>query len=379
VGTAPLLPGSAVRKDLGPSGLRKRLSLLLALLLALAGCAPPYLIHLGIGQGRIMLARRHYPDALRDPDLGARDKSLILIVQEAKRFGEETIGLARTDNFSSYVKLDRETVSWNVTAAEKTRLDPHRWWFPIVGHVPYKGYFSQERARSEARQLDEKGYDTHVGRVAAYSTLGYFADPIFSTFLRYPESALPELILHELTHSTLFIKGEVDFNEGFATFVGHKGGLAFLEQRYGEGSRALHEARERFRDELAFGAFVAQLCKKLQTLYDQDLPEDLTLAQRETIFEKEKQVFAELERSFSIRRYHAFAGADWNNAVILAHRRYYRDLPAFEKLYESMGEDLREVVSFFQEAKARGENPREALLRATGEAAKGDRRTVEGP
>ncbi len=368
-----------MQRHIGSPRVRKRLSLLLALLLVPAGCAPPYLIHLGIGQGRIMLARRHYPDALRDPDVGARDKSLILIVQEAKRFGEETIGLARTDNFSSYVKLEREAVSWNVTAAEKTRLAPHRWWFPIVGHVPYKGYFSLDRARREARRLDEKGYDTHVGRVAAYSTLGYFADPIFSTFLRFPESAVPELILHELTHATLFIKDEVDFNEGFATFVGHEGGLAFLEQRYGKTSRPLREARERFRDELAFGAFVAELCEKLETLYDQDLPEDLILARREEIFEKEKKVFTELERSFSTRRYRAFAGAGWNNAVILAHRRYYRDLPAFEKLYESMGSDLREVVSFFREAKERGENPREALLRATGEAAEDDGGRVATP
>jgi predicted aminopeptidase len=368
-----------VQGHLVPSGIHKRLPLLLALLLVPSGCSTPYLIHLAIGQGRIMLARRNYQEALRDPELGARDKSLILIVQEARRFGEERIGLARTDNFSSYVKLDRDTVCWNLTAAEKTRLEPHLWWFPIVGHVPYKGYFSLERARREARRFDEKGDDTYVGRVAAYSTLGYFADPIFSTFLQFPESELPELILHELTHATIFIKGEVDFNESLATFVGHEGGLAFLEQRYGKGSRQLREARERFRDEMAFGAFVEALCEELKTLYDQDLSEDLVLVRREEIFKKEKKAFAELERSFSSRRYQAFARADWNNAVILAHRRYYRDLPALEKLYKIKGKNLRKVVSFFLEAQKRGENPREALLRASGEAAKSDGERVEGP
>jgi predicted aminopeptidase len=356
VGTPFLLPGFEARAAFRPSPIGRRLPLIAALFLATTSCSPPYLIHLGIGQGRIMLAKRHYPDALRDPDLAARHKSMILLVQEAKRFGEEVLGLARTDNFSSYVILDRDAVSWNVTAAEKTRLDPHRWWFPIVGHVPYKGYFSLGRAQREARRLAEKGYDTHVGKVAAYSTLGYFSDPIFSTFLGYPESALPELILHELTHATLFIKGEVELNEGLATFVGQKGGLDFLEQRYGADSRLLRDARARVRDERAFGAFITRLC---------------TLARREKIFEEEKHALVELEWSFSGKRYRAFAEADWNNAVILAHRRYYGDLPAFEKLYTDLGADLKRVLAFFREARERGERPREALLRATEGPAKG--------
>ena len=357
---------------------RRVLGLLpLVLIMSLSGCSTPYLIHLGIGQSRIMLARKDYPAVLKDPDIGTPAKSLMLVIQEVKNFGEETLGLKKTDSFGSYVKLDREAVSWNVMAAEKTSLESYEWWFPIVGRVPYKGYFSTTRAEKEARRLAEKGYDTYVGGVTAYSTLGYFADPVFSTFLRFPESEIPELILHELTHATLFIKGEVDFNEGFATFVGHKGGLAFLEERFGPDSEPLQEATARFRDEVMFGKFIANLSDKLEALYKEGHPEDRTLQERETIFNEGKHAFVDLQNSFTTKRYEGFAAAEWNNALILAHRRYDGDLPAFEKLYAQVGGDLQRMFDFFRDVKGRGENPLEALRRATLDAGEEDATTGE--
>lgn len=340
-----------------------RLLLLLPALPSLGGCSPPYLVHLGIGQSRIMLARTAYRDVLKDPGFAPRDKSMLLVVQEVKRYGEERMGLARTNNFDSYVKLNREAVSWIVLAAEKTKLESYEWWFPLVGRLPYKGYFSRERAREEANRMARRGFDTHVRAVTAYSTLGYFADPVFSTFLRYPESILPELILHELTHATLFVKGKVDFNEGFATFVGHKGGLAFLEARYGPDSPLVVEAEARFRDELAFGRFVGALSDRLEALYSGPWSRERMLARRAEIFEEEKLAFKELQQTFSHNRYDGFARAEWNNALILGHRRYYGELPQFEALYVNLGSDLRQVISYFIQADDRGEDPVDALRR----------------
>ncbi|MFQ5457288.1 MAG: aminopeptidase [Myxococcota bacterium] len=339
-------------------------------LLALPGCSPPYLVHLGIGQGRIMLAREGYRDVLKDPRFAPADKSMLLVIQEVKRFGEEEIGLAGTDNFDSYVRLNREAVSWIVLAAEKSKLVSHEWWFPFVGRVPYKGYFSKKRALEEADRMAARGFDTHVRPVAAYSTLGYFSDPVFSTFLRYPESNLPELILHELTHATLFVKGEVDFNEGFATFVGYKGGVSYLESRYGPGSPLVAEARARFRDDLAFGRFVSALSRRLEKLYDEALPLEASLSRRAAIFAEEKEAFRELRRSFAYNRYDAFVEAEWNNALVLGHRRYYGDLPRYEALYTNLGRDLGRVVAWFVDAEKRGEKPAEALRR--GAAMSGD-------
>jgi predicted aminopeptidase len=332
--------------------------------LVLPACSAPYLVHLGIGQSRIMLARRDYREVLRDPGVSAREKSLILLVQEAKRYGETEIGLARTPNFESYVQLDRTAVSWIVSAAERTRLEPHDWWFPIVGSVPYKGYFSKAAAEEEARGLAGKGLDTSVDDVAAYSTLGYFADPLFSTFARYPESAIPNLILHELTHATIFIKGEVDFDEGLATFIGNKAGVAFLEHRFGPQDARVAEARRRIADDVAFGAFIEALSERLEALYARKLPEARTLTEREAIFAEEKRRLVKLFRNNpSNRSYDEFIRSKWNNAVILANRRYYGDLPAFEKLYASRGGNLRRVLAFFREVEKRGEDPKLALRR----------------
>ena len=340
-----------------------RLLILLPALPSLGGCSPPYLVHLGIGQSRIMLARTAYRDVLQDPGFAPRDKSMLLVVQEVKRFGEERMGLAHTNNFDSYVKLNREAVSWIVLAAEKTKLASHQWWFPLVGRVPYKGYFSPERAREEAKRMARRGFDTHIQPVTAYSTLGYFADPVFSTFLRYPESILPELILHELTHATLFVKGQVDFNEGFATFVGHKGGLAFLEARYGPDSPLVEEAEARFGDELAFGQFISALSDRLEAFYSEPWPREEMLVRRTEIFQEERLAFKELQKSFSHNRYDGFAGAEWNNALILGHRRYDGELPQFEALYVNLGSDLRKVIDFFIQAEDRGEAPADALRR----------------
>ncbi|OGP83719.1 MAG: hypothetical protein A2Y95_03420 [Deltaproteobacteria bacterium RBG_13_65_10] len=342
-------------------GLGPRLFLIVAAVILTPACSAPYLIHLGIGQGRIMLARQDYRDALRDPALTSREKSLILLVQEAKRFGEEQIGLTRTDNFDTYVKLDRPAVSWTVTAAPQTRLESYQWWFPIVGRVPYKGFFSKDRALREARGLEAKGYETYVGGVAAYSTLGYFADPLFSTFLRYPEAEIPEIILHELTHATVFFKGSVDFNEGLATFVGNKAGVAFLEQRFGRDAPVARAARARVADDEIFGAFLEVLSKRLEALYARGLPEAQTLARRQAIFDEEKHAFERLRHGFSTHDYDAFARAQWNNALILAHRRYYGELAAFERIYASQGQDLGKFVAFFREVQKRGEDPMKAL------------------
>jgi len=344
---------------------------LIAALAAFPACSEPYLVHVSLGQARILLARRDVADVLRDPAVSGREKSLIRLAQDAKRYGEEEVGLRRTDNFDTYVRLDRNAVSWVVSGAERTRLEPYRWWFPIVGSVPYKGYFAKPRAQKEARRLAGKGYDTYLGGVADYSTLGYFADPIFSTFLRTPEAEIPELILHELTHATLFVRGEVDFDEGLATFVGNTAGVAFLEWRFGPGDARVREARARIADDMAFGAFIERVSRRLETLYDRGLPERETLARRDGIFREEKRVFEEVRKGFSTPLYNNFGREEWNNAVILAHRRYYGDLPAFERLYESKGKDLRRVVAFFLDAQARGENPKDALRRATGTAAVG--------
>ena len=317
---------------------------------------------------RILLARRDVTQVLGDPSVNPKEKSLIRLAREAKRYGEEQIGLRRTHNFDTYVRLDRKVVCWVVSAAGKTRLEAYRWWFPVVGTVPYKGYFERPRAEEGPAALQRgvrhdggrRGRLQHARLVRRSDLLDVSAvsgggDPQAEFFTSSPTRRSSS---RERSTST----------RGFATFLGNTAGLAFLARRFGPDDRRVREARARIADDVAFGAFIEKVSRRLEALYARKLPERETLARREEIFREEKRAFEETKKGFSTPIYDDFTRQEWNNAVILANRRYYGDLAAFERLYQAKGRDLRRVLEFFLDAQKRGEDPRSALRRATGTA-----------
>jgi predicted aminopeptidase len=289
----------------------KALAWLLPLLL-LPGC---YLVRQAEGQLSILFNLRDLDEMLADPSVPDETKSKLRFVREVKDFGEREMGLTRSDNYTAYYDTKGRPITWIVSACAKDRFEPYTWWFPIVGTVPYKGHFRREDAVAEARALEADGYDVHLGGAAAYSTLGYFTDPILSTMIDYPDEQLAALILHELTHGTVWLPGGTDFNEGLASFVGWQGALEFARKRHGVGSveydravRAL--AAEELRDARAKEVFL-----KLAELYRSDAPD-------------------------KVARRDAVAGIRVNNAEILMMRRYGR-YDEWRARFEQAGGDWR--------------------------------------
>ncbi|GAA4415072.1 hypothetical protein GCM10023187_45240 [Nibrella viscosa] len=174
-----------------------------------------------------VLANPAYPDSL---------KRKIELIQEIKRFAIDSIGLNPSGSYTTYYEQHGQPILWVITASEPYRLVAHQWSFPFLGTFSYKGFFEKPRAEKEEAELKKEGLDTRIGEVSAWSTLGFFNDPILSSMLERPVGRLAELIIHELTHGTLFIKNSLEYNENLADFVGEYGALRFMAQKYGKES-----------------------------------------------------------------------------------------------------------------------------------------------
>ncbi|MGE0529013.1 MAG: aminopeptidase, partial [Bdellovibrionales bacterium] len=187
------------------------------------GCQIGYYIHSAYHQTKLIHGRRPITWVLENSHLTPEQKRKLQLVRKVKEFGESKLGLARSRNYTTFVQLDEPYVTYIVQAAYALELKPYLWRFPLVGAVPYKGYFRRKLAEEEASSFDPEKFDTYVRGVSAYSTLGWFQDSVLSSMLRYEDHDLVELILHESIHTTLYIKNAAEFNERLATFLGHEG------------------------------------------------------------------------------------------------------------------------------------------------------------
>jgi predicted aminopeptidase len=221
--------------------------------------------------------------------------------------------------------------------------------------VTYKSFFTEEGVLKEKRFLEEKGLDTFVQQAGAYSTLGWLKDPIFSSMLRWDKATLTNLILHEMTHTTIYVKGQTDFNEQMATFVGNRGAIDFLTEKYGNGSQEVAEAIHNQEDDLLFSRWIDQACQRLSNFYSKEISREEKIKGREEIFCSLKEEFQEI--SFKTDCYKNFGKKDINNSVLLAYRRYVHRLENFDAVYEYLGNDLRKMIGFFKEVRASKEEP----------------------
>jgi predicted aminopeptidase len=346
-------------------------------LVALQGLGGCYLLKQGAGQLDILLYSRSVEEMLLDPSVPEAVKEKLALIQEIRDFGEREMGLRPSDNYTTYYDTSGRPITFIVTACPKDSFRPHTWWFPIVGEVPYKGFFSREDAIAEARELRAEGLDVSLGSAAAYSTIGYFRNPILSTMIEYPEPELVSLILHELTHGTIYLPGGADFNEGLANFTGWQGALEFARLKHGQGSpeydgTVLAFAREQVRDERAL-----ELFRRLDLLYRSGASREEKLSEREKIYgsfkeERRRELEAEREGMYA-RIKSGLAGEDdrlasserlrrledaipdgpVNHAVILNPRRYGRH-GELRRRFEQAGGDWR---AFFRALEVSAEKP----------------------
>jgi len=305
-----------------------------------------YFWHLTKGQMSLLWRAKPISRVLKDKDLDPQIRKRLEIFEGIRQFAKDEIGLAASRNYTTYVDIGRGPVSWNLVVCAKDQLTPKRWTYPVVGTVPYRGYFHQAEAEAERDRYEAEGYDTYLRPVSAYSTLGWFPDPILSTMLRYDEADLADLVIHELTHATLWIEGDVTFNESLASFVGEAGALIWLEKKYGKDAPVVLEVRDARADAVVFRLFMHEIATQLDSLYQSDLDRETKIIRRQAVFEGAKETYFTLPLRTNL--YDGFPQWELNNARMALYRVYRARTDIFQRVYEAVEERLPNAIAVFK-------------------------------
>lgn len=325
----------------------------------LASCSPEYVLRGGWEEANILSDSRPIEEVVADPSTEPEVREKLLLVRDARVYAQRQLGLDPGKSFTSYARLDSDTLVLVVSAAPELELRWKTWWFPIVGRLPYKGYFHFDKALEEAAKLEADGYDVYVRPSSAFSTLGWLPDPILSPSLREDSIGLVETVIHEITHTTYFPKGQARFNESFANFVGWRGSIEFFCDALADVDRC-DAAESRWHDMRLFGRFFNSIVEPLQELYASGEPEsELRAGKRRILDDAAIRFDDDVRPQLLSGRYRALDPDQLDNAWLLSRILYYTRLDDFETLYERYP-DLRSAVAALIE-KAGSGDPWEAL------------------
>jgi predicted aminopeptidase len=304
-----------------------------------------YLLRAAWEEMIILAGRRRITSVIRDPSTDSSTRVKLRVVLAARTFAADSVGLKVGDSFSSYTKLSRDTLVLLVQAAYKDRLARYTWWFPIVGSVPYKGYFDYDAARREGDRLKRDGLDVYLRPASAFSTLGVFADPILSTTLSEDSLELANTVVHETLHNTIYLRGQAVFNESFANFVGARGAAWFFRSRAATG--AGEETDARWSDTKLLGRFWAAMYATVDSAYKAH-PDDKSarIAARDSISARARIELVEtLGPQLRTIGPRALERVRLDYAALLARRVYMTDLELFDTVYEREDWDLRRTIA----------------------------------
>jgi len=256
----------------------------------------------------------------------------------------DSIQLAARESFTTYSQLQRDTLVLVLSGAYRDRLKSYTWWFPIVGRVPYKGYFDFDAARDAARKLGASGFDVYLRPSPAFSTLGFFNDPVLSTALSADTLDLANTVIHELTHNTFYASGQAVFNESFANFVGARGSAWFFRARGSPAAADLADAR--WLDDKVLARFWAQLYHVVDSAFKAHPTDSLArLAARDTLYSRaRRQLVDSVGPQLRTIPATALARVRLDNAALLAHRLYNTDLDLFDQVWARENGDLRRTI-----------------------------------
>lgn len=322
-----------------------------------------YLSRAGIEETKILMARVPLNRIARDSTVPDSLRALAGLVLEVRR-SAKAIGLETKETYTSYADVGRDTLLLVLTASPRECLCPVTWRYPVAGRIPYKGFFDFESARKAAKGFSDKGYDVYLRPSAAFSTLGWFNDPLLSTALTRDSVELASLVFHEIAHNSLWVKGATAFNESFAQWVGYAAAERFFLGR-GDTLKALR-AGDRWHDEQLLGEYYTALLGKLDSLYSRHLPRAANDSGRTAIALWARDTmagpFGGSFRTFSVDR---IGERPINNAALLGTRLYRSDLHLFDDWLLIQGGDLTRAVLVLQRllADAEGEQAFERLRR----------------
>lgn len=323
-----------------PRLLRLLACLVVAPLLTSACASPSYYTQAASGHFKLMRLREPVEDVLANPDTEEELRAKLELAAEIRAFGAETLGLPGNDTYTQFAQTGRDAVSWNVVAAPEFSLEPKTWCFLVAGCVPYRGYFEQEAAHRFVVKLQAKGYDVSVTPALAYSTLGWFEDPLLDTMLAHGDAELAAVLFHEMAHQYLYVKGDTLFNESFASFVEEAGVTEWLQSRDADDSlQAWKDGKKAARE---FQSLLETYRAELDRLYASGQAHSRMRAEKALLFEHLKADWVQLGRDkWKGRNY--FAGwfeTDLNNARLALLQSYRGGTCAFAQLYRESGHDM---------------------------------------
>jgi len=317
----------------------------------------------------MLSAARPIPQWLSDPDTPPQLRQQLELAQKIRAFASQQLALPDNASYTRYADLHRSSAVWNVFAAQELSLELKTWCYPLFGCASYRGYFRQSDAEALARELSAQGLDVFVAPVPAYSTLGWFSDPLLNTFVNWPEPQLAGLIFHELAHQLLYVSDDTRFNESFATAVEREGVRRWVQARDDPRLRELYAQEQAHQADLA--ALLEQARADLRQAYASSAP----ATERR---QRKEQILAQLQAQYLALRdtrwdgydgYDGFFRAPWNNARLAALAAYQDDVPAFEAL---LAREHRDLPSFYREVKKLADmapEKRNARLRALASSA----------
>ena len=332
----------------------------LAVLLSSCGTLGYYTQAVG-GHLKLMSAREPIDKLLNsestDPELKKKLQTLV----DARQYAVDKLKLPENDSYNTYAATGRDYVTWNVVAAEEFSLRPKTWCFPVAGCVNYKGYYAKEDAYAYAKKLVDENLDVNVGGATAYSTLGWFDDPVLDTMLRGRDTRFVGILFHELAHQLLYIKDDSNFNEAFASFVEQEGVRIWLRDR-NEGERI-----EQFNQELARSADFSELLKvsrsKLAALYKEELEDGVKRAKKQAVIEGMQADYEVLKESWGgYSGYDGWFSRDINNAHLVSVATYRKLVPAFAAMYIDVDRSLPAFYAKAKEVAALPADKRTALM-----------------
>jgi predicted aminopeptidase len=337
--------------------------LLIVLGLPLAGCSPAYYWQAMSGHLELMRQRRPVAEVIADASTPADLRRQLQRTTAVLEFAHRELLLPDNGSYATYADTGRDFVVWNVFAAGEFSLIPETWCFPVAGCVSYRGYFSAEAAQRFAARLRERGLDTFVGGVAAYSTLGRFRDPLLNNMMGMAENRLAGLLIHELAHQKLYVKDDSAFNESYASFV-EQAGVSLWLRRAGD-TQASCEFHNHLTRRAEVRGLLATARWRLENLYAGELPEDKLRARKAEIFAELDADYRQLRRTWSgPPNFDGWFAGTFNNARLVALSTYDEHVPAFSQLFAQSGESWADFYARVAALSALPQDQRAARLAA---------------
>lgn len=332
------------------------------LVVVLTGCeSMVYYKQLISGQIAILNKKQPIHDLLDNPDTPEKLKEKLKLVMDIRSFAKDELFLPVKNQYLSFVELDRPFAGWNMWATPEFSFSPKTWCYPIIGCAIYRGYFSKKDAFNYGHQLEEQGYDVYIGGVAAYSTLGWLDDPVFSTFIYRSDIRLAALIFHELSHHLLYVSDDTTFNESFAIAVEQEGLRRWLTATNNLKASEIYKLNYRRRQQ--FIELVMKYRKELETLYAKNLPIPEKRQSKAAVFEKLKDDYLLLKQHWN-----GYSGYDFwmyqkmNNAKLISVSTYNDLVPAFLELLKTCNNNLKVFYKKCQDLSKKSKEERWAYL-----------------